>query len=1612
MTETSSLEQIIVKDVQEAHLPELTKPSTNVEVPSIEKQAGYSDPRIGKVHRHYEETYSISDESTPEGAKLSEIARKLEGDEFQGKIRYRIINHPQVNAFALGDTVYVFSGLLSKLQNTSEVASVLAHEITHIEKHDTDIHDSTNDPDSVQEAIARLAVPRVREYTADAMVAEKLDVAGYNPTSYQNVLQMFHNLPSRGVDFAHGFSKDRQSAQILQMKLKDYESSSRQDTEKKPPELTEAYLEPQYEDFLFDKLYHLSESEPSDKSVNAEIKKLSPHAILDFHSYLSNRITQQFAWDKKSKGVDSNEIYKAYDLITATDQEVDSRILTAFPKLSSKEAYWMRVVLYTEVMDRRLGELQEPAEDVKRASNGGFGNIDYAGKLVSTLTSEADLLAFTQLVKNHQQVQQLGYEPSTSDFPHTWQSSSKDVFFLPTLKRLNSDPKGYIRSFDIVEKIGSVLGADPGTTAADWTSRYLGEIKTDAQRYYVAQLKRINPRLYDQDTPQAIIQNAPQIKPDLIRLNKEFFAREGKYTDPAQIEEHKNWELRMMAGALYSDLPYDMRDDYEKSFIVEYQRAEDPLLDGLLKLADAKDSKGIVTFIQENGAEAFNKYCQTARLSERDVDFSYKLLTDIQGIIQNEYAPTPEDRKYVFELIRSSNLLTPELSSKLKDLNGSSPEQIIANLGINDRDIRVLLNISYSKRLTIGGNEDRAFGEYQRIVDSINLSEISPNAATLVFNQLIAYGESGGHGLTSWKERHYELDWGKILQSPNLIALRDSYFQSWQSSGEPLRERIKSVRNLSTSLTEFGNKQTREPEANWFGSNQSVATFVAPLVEGVMNEVGSMEVDKGSIDDLKMLHEMVGILDDRRLASKLRSELELQIVKLMDHDAATTYLKELIDKDGFPVKAMDWYQENLIRTPEQLQKAQALMEEYFNDIHENGDEKITAAAGIDYAFENFFTKHSLEVFEAAIESQQDDTKLRSLLAQVWYESYMPNMTTPYRLTIPTIKNGVTEVNIEGGAQHQFVPFETFVESFYKKLGQTEIDILLRKMLISEEGVLMTREGQNKLHGLLMNQIRSTPEDADLINLIDRIVDSGLEVVDAAKLYQPISSILRERLFLAPPTKGSNQEAIDYVWGEYTKRLNESLERSKDSVSRAETTYDRQKRATEHLEHSRWIEENTPSLEDMAKVLEFNPLTTRVGISDALRSIESAKDRLTELVTVPQRETEMEQMEPVEVVLEFSKNMGAVGVRFLQLLGQYVELPNSYQSKFDEVYDQMRGQLKYTAFQTLKRESEKQSASPELHEFWSNLQSLSPTIAGGSTMTVYVATLNDGSERIVKVLNPNAEDFVRQNIVDARAVLEKMKADKPNSSYDLALTLIADLENWLVEDINTTSYEENNRVFEEVNNGFEVTASNGQKVVIACPETTQTGTKYVKVEEYVHGKNVSEIINKEGVDEAKPYVEATIASFKHQTESASPEDGNARVHSDVHIGNVRVGTDGKLYWIDRGYYLEMPSREVEIIKPLLEGQFDSRVGFQAINYLLGLPENNGKGGIVNTPKILADVVKTVTDARNEGKADLVIANNVLLALKKRGIHIPIRFSLFFKNVRAQAKMAERVGIDYL
>lgn len=55
--------------------------------------------------------------------------------EFQGVVRYHVLDSPDLNAFALGNgSIYINSGMLARLDNEAQLATILAHEVTHFKE--------------------------------------------------------------------------------------------------------------------------------------------------------------------------------------------------------------------------------------------------------------------------------------------------------------------------------------------------------------------------------------------------------------------------------------------------------------------------------------------------------------------------------------------------------------------------------------------------------------------------------------------------------------------------------------------------------------------------------------------------------------------------------------------------------------------------------------------------------------------------------------------------------------------------------------------------------------------------------------------------------------------------------------------------------------------------------------------------------------------------------------------------------------------------------------------------------------------------------------------------------------------------------------------------------------------------------------------------------------------------------------------------------------------------------------------------------------------------------------------------------------------------------------
>jgi predicted Zn-dependent protease len=149
---------------------------------------------------------------------------------------FYVVNNNEINAFAIpGGHVYIHTGLINAASNASELAGVMAHEISHVlARHSTEQISRQyglsvlasvvlgQDPGMLQQLAAQLVAQgalarfsRDAEEEADALGLQAMNEAGYNPrgmvTMFQKLLANRRSAPGAVERFfsTHPLTEDR-----------------------------------------------------------------------------------------------------------------------------------------------------------------------------------------------------------------------------------------------------------------------------------------------------------------------------------------------------------------------------------------------------------------------------------------------------------------------------------------------------------------------------------------------------------------------------------------------------------------------------------------------------------------------------------------------------------------------------------------------------------------------------------------------------------------------------------------------------------------------------------------------------------------------------------------------------------------------------------------------------------------------------------------------------------------------------------------------------------------------------------------------------------------------------------------------------------------------------------------------------------------------------------------------------------------------------------------------------------------------------------------------------------------------------------------------------------
>jgi predicted unusual protein kinase regulating ubiquinone biosynthesis (AarF/ABC1/UbiB family) len=551
--------------------------------------------------------------------------------------------------------------------------------------------------------------------------------------------------------------------------------------------------------------------------------------------------------------------------------------------------------------------------------------------------------------------------------------------------------------------------------------------------------------------------------------------------------------------------------------------------------------------------------------------------------------------------------------------------------------------------------------------------------------------------------------------------------------------------------------------------------------------------------------------------------------------------------------------------------------------------------------------------------------------------------------------------------------------------------IIRAVLTGEKGILTSPVGRRDLHSAMMSEVLEEPigkTDLAWYQNISGITEEFVLNADIENLYFVVVPLLMDQI-LNPPKDSTDIKTLIEAQVVKTNRSfipsDEEAELQLRMV-RGEDVED---------EFTQYILDEYGIRDSWKEVLDFNQTNDNIRgqiemeLESNRKSTKSRKrktnsSKLDKIIGKPKSRSEG-KLSVLEFIVTAAKNLGAPGVRFLQMLGQYVTIPEEYQQEFNQVYDGVAGQSKLAAYMLLEREWD--GFKDEVVEFL-------PAIGGGSLMTVYKVVTASGETEVVKVLNPNA-DFHTEVSFNVMKEIIQAKAEK-DPAYKIAIPLLDDIREWIIKDISFTNFLEEDKKFYNQNHGFTSTnptaSESSLEYKIRVPISTGVENKYFKREKYIDGVNLTQ--------------EAELASRGHDTKAIVSllaqnylsQIASGHVHSDVHPGNFRITDDGEVAILDRNYFLGLDFQDQALLYTMGQDVPSVAKAETIATYLQQYNDHVGQG--------FKNKVERIID-ESEGVQQL---GDVVRYIRQSNLKFPIKMSLMIKNLFALNSLSQSVGFD--
>jgi len=873
------------------------------------------------------------------------------------------------------------------------------------------------------------------------------------------------------------------------------------------------------------------------------------------------------------------------------------------------------------------------------------------------------------------------------------------------------------------------------------------------------------------------------------------------------------------------------------------------------------------------------------------------------------------------------------------------------------------------------------------------------------------------------KEREYTIK--EMVSSEGYRALARSCLKEFLSGSLSIEEKIAALKRLPSlrSGKLFDNSKITD--------------------EGYFKDfVREAKAKASSVDELLLLTFLIPSTLDR---VTIQRKIVLEQAKKLAFTEARAFLEGLTDLPQEALyPAVEYVCEKL---PTTLEEHQAALEIFEANMRKTDPSKLGITASLDAL--GYMYLSGLELVKLGLASGTNDKLFRRELFDKWIKTLSGSENADilrYQIWTDGPKEGESyEKFCEEGSSHTQMGYifkyeksinyeinegrnnyHALLETLYG-MDRSTRKAFLRRILIGDKGALMQKEERHELAKYLLDYRLNPEAQKDLKETIGEVLGAFMETGTTENIYLLLSPIIEENFMIQPANGQPYHELADAVASEkhaegskaflldqmntekivlYCREMGWSCwPWGAESIKFPKWEQIKDKREKEI--EARWI---APFQGELVRKMSEQIIMAMIGQVverkdyAALLADQKEKDLLT--VFGVQGGDTRPALDPIDLVLKAGTLMGPAGVRFLQLLGQYIDIPAEYREAFDKVYDSMEGQTRLSAYSTFRREAKRGLN----RTYFEEVEQLGKRIGGGSLVSVHEVILKDGAKEVLKITNPNALYRAEQYLGIIREVIEHLAKQHPEQAqtYSAVRLLFEDIGEWIVRDVRDERFFENDRkVFADYNQ-----YSNGGAYRLRIPKHRELSGSYIKAEEFIEGHNLTKVRIKGRAAEEKGYLTVSESEYKDivclLTQTYFRMISKGLAHSDFSPGNIRITDNKEVALLDRNFYLELGAQDIGFFKKLLSSIANpEKLPGIVTDYLLSLPVNQSKVG--QKAEIERKIAEVLQGKRGNWEKVLV---DSLIAVRGLGIKMPLEITLLIKNLKVLNNLARKAGFGSL